>query len=81
MIQDRTQNLDIRRHPDGGIDFDFYRRQARRRRQAARRLTFRRCLVVAGRALQLARAMMPKWVREDLRHENRRPVPLRLHRL
>jgi hypothetical protein len=32
MAQDSAQNLDVRRHPDGGIDFDFYRRQARRRR-------------------------------------------------
>ena len=30
---------DFRRHPDGAIDFDFYRRRARRlRRQAIRQL-------------------------------------------
>jgi hypothetical protein len=74
-IRDITQDLDIRRHPDGGIDFDFYRRQARRRRQAARSRVFRRCLAFVAEMLR-----KPQRVREDF-HENRRPVPLRLHRL
>jgi hypothetical protein len=35
-------NLDVRYHPDGSIDFDFYRRRAARQRQAVRRTLFRR---------------------------------------
>src|SRR5262245_34316702 len=31
---------DIRRHPDGSLDFDFYRRRAARRRVQARREVF-----------------------------------------
>src|SRR5712691_272988 len=34
-------NLDVRRHGDGSIDFDFYRRRAARQRQRTRRLVFR----------------------------------------
>ena len=33
--------LDIRRHGDGSIDFDFYRRRATRRRRLARRIIIR----------------------------------------
>jgi hypothetical protein len=33
--------LDIRRHGDGSIDFDFYRRRAVRRRRLARRIMIR----------------------------------------
>ena len=44
------QCLDIRRHPDGSIDIDFYRRRASRHRQLARRLVFRHCLFAIGQA-------------------------------
>jgi hypothetical protein len=44
--------LDIRRHPDGSIDFDFYRRRATRQRQFARRAVLRYCLILVGRALR-----------------------------
>jgi hypothetical protein len=43
-----TQPLNIRRHSDGCIDFDFYRRRATRRRRFARRL-------VIGRGLSFVR--------------------------
>jgi len=43
-----TQLPDVRRHPDGSIDFDFYRRRASRRRQRARQLVFARCLRTIG---------------------------------
>jgi hypothetical protein len=36
--------LDVRRHADGSIDFDFYRRRAMRRQRLARRTFVRRCL-------------------------------------
>jgi len=36
--------LAIRRHSDGSIDFDFYRRRAMRRRRLARRVFVRHCL-------------------------------------
>jgi len=41
--------LDVRRHNDGSIDFDFYRRRATRRRQLVRRLVFKHYLSVGGR--------------------------------
>ena len=31
-------NLDVRRHADGSIDFDFYRRRASRRRRLSQRV-------------------------------------------
>jgi hypothetical protein len=43
--------LDIRRHGDGSIDFDFYRRRAMRRRRAARGKFVRHCLAAAGRLI------------------------------
>ncbi len=46
------QSLDIRRHPDGSIDFDFYRRRATRRRRLARRAVFRHYLLVIGQAVR-----------------------------
>ena len=39
-----TQFPNVRRHPDGSIDFDFYRRRASRKRRRARQLVFARCL-------------------------------------
>jgi hypothetical protein len=44
------QSLDICRHPDGSIDFDFYRRRAIRRRRLVRRLVFRHLLFAIGQA-------------------------------
>jgi hypothetical protein len=41
-----TQWLDIRRHADGAIDFDFYRRQAKRRRRLTRQRVFRQWLIL-----------------------------------
>ena len=43
--------LDVRRHADGTLDFDFYRRRAARRRRLTRRLLFKARL---ARALRLA---------------------------
>ena len=44
------QSQDIRRHPDGSIDFDFYRRRATRSRRLVRRLVFRHFLFAIGQA-------------------------------
>jgi hypothetical protein len=41
--------LDIRRHGDGSIDFDFYRRRAMRRRRLTRRMLVKRRLTVGRR--------------------------------
>ena len=41
--------LDIRRHGDGSIDYDFYRRRAKRQRGIARRMILDRCLAEGGR--------------------------------
>ena len=35
---------DIRRHPDGSIEFDFYRRAAARRRRRVKRVLARRLM-------------------------------------
>jgi hypothetical protein len=43
--------LNIHRHPDGSIDFEFYRRAASRQRQLARRLLFRRFLSMSALSL------------------------------
>ncbi len=45
-----TASSDIRRHPDGSIDFDHYRRAAARERQQAFRRTFDWFAAVARRA-------------------------------
>jgi hypothetical protein len=43
-------NPDVRRHSDGSLDFDFYRRRAARRRHLAQRLVFRHCVTLCVRA-------------------------------
>jgi hypothetical protein len=43
------KSLDVRRHPDGSIDFDFYRRRAIRRRRLALRLVLKNRLAAIGR--------------------------------
>ncbi len=40
-------NMDVRRHSDGSIDFDFYRRRAVRQRRLTRRLAVRHYVGVA----------------------------------
>lgn len=40
---------DVRRRAEGGIDFEFYRRRADRRHRVARRLAFRKALVLIHR--------------------------------
>jgi hypothetical protein len=55
-----TQVPDIRRHPDGSIDSDCYRRRASRRRQRARQLVFARCVRTIGRAGEAALAAIRK---------------------
>jgi hypothetical protein len=48
----------IHRHPNGSIDFEFYRRTASRRRQLARRVVFRRLVWLANRlAISFCRAV------------------------
>lgn len=51
---------DVRRHPDGSIDFDFYKRRASRGRQRARQLVFARCLRTIGGAGKEALAAIRK---------------------
>jgi hypothetical protein len=41
--------LDVRRHADGSIDLDFYRRRAMRRRRLARRTFVKHGLAAARR--------------------------------
>ena len=41
--------LDVRRHGDGSIDFDFYRRRAMRLRRLVVRMLVKRCLAAASR--------------------------------
>ena len=41
--------LDIRRHGDGSIDYDFYRRRAKRRRRVTKRMIVKHCLAAGGR--------------------------------
>jgi len=43
--------LDIRRHNNGSIDFDFYRRRATRRRRLVRRLVFKHLLSMGGQMI------------------------------
>jgi hypothetical protein len=43
------KSLDVRRNPDGSIDFDFYRRRAIRRRRLALRLVLKNRLAAIGR--------------------------------
>jgi hypothetical protein len=45
-----TASSDIRRRPDGSIDFDHYRHAAARERQQTLRQTFGRLAAVARRA-------------------------------
>jgi hypothetical protein len=46
-------SLDVRRHPDGSPDFDFYRRRAARSRRLVRQHAFRRAFVAAGPAVKV----------------------------
>ena len=52
--------LDVRRHPDGSIDFDLYRRRAARRRLLAKRIAFRRCRMLFVGAVRDAVAAIRK---------------------
>jgi quercetin dioxygenase-like cupin family protein len=49
-------SLDIQRHNDGSIDFDFYHRRASRRRRLARRMIFKHYRSAIGKA---AKASVP----------------------
>jgi hypothetical protein len=53
-------NLDVRYHPDGSIDFDFYRRRAARLRRAARRALFRRGIRLIATTPAALRALFEK---------------------
>jgi hypothetical protein len=68
-----TQFPDVRRHPDGSIDFDFYRRRASRGRQRARELVFARCLRTIGRAGEAALAAIRKL--KPMPEGSRAPTP------
>jgi hypothetical protein len=53
-------SLDTRRHNDGSIDFDFYRRRAARRRRLAKRLVVKHCLTAIGRAAKASVSAMAR---------------------
>jgi hypothetical protein len=61
--------LEIRRHGDGSIDYDFYRRRAERRRRIAGRMIVKHYLAAGGRlaranACMIASGMIdPSWQR------------------
>jgi hypothetical protein len=69
-----TQVPNVRRHPDGSIDFDFYKRRASRRRQRARQLVFTRCLRTMGRAGEAALAAIRKL--KPMPEGSRAPTPV-----
>jgi hypothetical protein len=53
-------SLDVRRHHDGTIDFDFYRRRAVRRRRLARRLMLRHYGAAARKILRASIAAVAR---------------------
>jgi hypothetical protein len=70
--------LDVRRHNDGSIDFDFYRRRAVRRRNVARRLIVRHCLISVGKVLTVGISAVEALIAAVLRaREDKRRLPLR----
>jgi hypothetical protein len=70
--------LDVRRHNDGSIDFDFYRRRAVRRRNVARRLIVRHCLISVGKVLTVDISAVEALIAAVLRaREDKRRLPLR----
>jgi hypothetical protein len=52
--------LDVRYHPDGSIDLDFYRRRAARQRRAVHRALFRRSIRLIATAPAASRALFEK---------------------
>ena len=68
-------NLEVRRHNDGSIEFDFYRRRAWRRRRLARRMIFKRCQTAIGQAARASlAAVVSPIARLSLRRRELRPV-------
>jgi hypothetical protein len=57
----RTSELDTQRLPDGSIDFDYYRRRARRSRQLKIRRTARGARRAAGRLAAVLGALVVFW--------------------
>lgn len=55
-----TPSPDTGRHPDGSIDFDFYRRAAARERHTALRHIGRRCTAAISR---LGATIARRWAR------------------
>ena len=56
-------SLDIRRHNDGSIDFDFYRRCEARRRRLAKRMVVKHCLTAIGQAAKASISAMARPVK------------------
>jgi hypothetical protein len=64
-----NKSLDVRRHPDGSIDFDFYRRRATRRRRLVLRLVLKSRLAAIGRVAKASmlavnrakKVRLPRW--------------------
>jgi hypothetical protein len=55
-------NLDVRRHSDGSIDFDFYRRRAARQHRLARRLIIGRSIALVARSVRTSVAAAARLV-------------------
>ena len=68
------QSLDVRRHPDGSIDFDFYRRRATRRRRLVRRFVFRHYLSAIGQAGRTTISAIEKMVDRWQAHAGPSPI-------
>lgn len=65
-------DLDTRRHPDGSIDFDFYRRRATRWRRKTRAALIHRLVTHFVQAVRYCISAMP-------RPRHRRGAPRRDH--
>jgi hypothetical protein len=58
-----------RRHADGSMDVDFYRRGARRRQRRMKRLVFRRCAAAIVRAVRTVVSAFA-WLRANPRRKS-----------
>jgi hypothetical protein len=65
----------IRRHPDGSIDFAFYRRMASRRRRLAKRVVFKRYRTTISKAAKASVSVVSSLLTlPSLRDRDRRPI-------
>jgi hypothetical protein len=62
--------LEMRRHHDGSIDFDFYRRRAARRRRLVKRMMFKRHLSVSVQATKASVSVIARAIARLARDVN-----------